>query len=686
MIVLSSNKPAANRGALFAVAAMLLVTTCGAAQAASDQQFGTFGLDLTARDPSIKPGDDFYRYANGHWLQTTHRPSDRSRWGNFDLLEEAAEEQVHGMIENLPRNTPAGGIEQQVGDYYRALMDEAAINAAGVGPVRGSLNVIDAARTYSDIAELMGRPDLHLNVPLLVSIAIDEKNPDRYLVRVSQSGLGLPDRDYYLKQDEKFVTVRAQYRLHLENMLRLAGEADSAGKAQQIFDFETAIASRHWPREKSRDRDLTYNPRSAAQMEQLAPEFPWRAMLTPLGLDRHQQFNIAEPEAVGNLGKLVTAVPIPVLRSYLKVHFLDSVAAALPTPFDQEHFDFYERRLNGQSESGERWKRAVSASNHAMGNAIGHLYVNQYFPPSTKAKILELVRNLQQAYIERLHNAAWMSVETRKVAAEKATMFRLQIGYPDKWIDYSFLVIRPNDALGNQIRAQLFNWQRQLHRVDLPTDRDEWLLNPQTVNAYYDAPFNEVVFPAAILQPPFFDPDSDPAVNYGAIGGVIGHEMGHAFDDQGSKSDARGVLRSWWLPQDSAAFNNLGDRLVGQYDLYEPVPGLHINGRVNLGENMADLAGLSIAYVAYHSSIKGGVPPVLSGLTGDQRFFLSCAQMWRTLISDEKLRNQIMSDAHSPQQFRVDGIVRNVDAWYGAFGIRPGDALYLAPSDRIHIW
>lgn len=686
MIHLLPKSSSAISGALFALAAILFIPVSEAGQPASDSPFGEFGLDLTAQDQSIKPGDDFYRYANGHWLDTAKRPSDRTRWGNVDLVAEATDEQIRRVIQTLLPAAAAGSIEQKVGDYYRAFMDVAAIDAAGLRPAQASLDAIDAARTYSAIATLMGRPDLRLYSPFLVSFAVDEKDPDRYLVEVGQSGLGLPDRDYYLNTGAKFVAIREQYREHLEHMLKLVGEADSTRKAQQIVDLETAIANLHWSRDKRRQRELIYNPRSLAQMRQLAPHFPWRALLVPMGLGSRQQFNIAEVDTVGHLGELFTDTPVTVWQSYLKVHFLDSFADVLPARFDDEHFDFYGRKLNGQREQRERWKRAVSSTGHAMGEAVGQLYIKENFPPAAKAQVLDLVEKLRQAYIERLKTTAWMSEGTREVAVQKAAMFRLKIAYPDKWRDYSSLIVRPGDAFENQVRAQNFEWRRQLDRVDRPTDRDEWEVGPQIVNAYYGAPFNEVVFPAAILQPPFFDPNADSAINYGAIGTIIGHEMGHAFDDQGAKSDGAGVLRTWWLPQDTAAFKKLGDQLADQYDAYEPIPGVHINGHVTLGENIGDLAGLSIAYIAYHSSLEGRVPPVLEGLTGDQRFFLAWAQVWRTLMSDEAARNQVMTDAHSPQKFRTNGVVRNVDAWYAAFGIGPGDKLYLPPSQRVYIW
>ena len=670
----------------FLTALALCVTSVQAAEPPARPQYGDFGLDLSARDPSIKPGDDFYSYATGHWLATHSIPADRTRWGTLDQLSEEADERVRKLIQGLPENAPAGSIEQKVGDYYHAFLDQNAIDAAGLKPAQPALDAIAAARSYDDIAALMGRPDLQLKSPVDFGIGIDAKNPDRYLTIVGQGGLGLPDRDYYLKDDPKFQEIRAQYRAHLEKMLSLAGAADAAAKATQILALETKMADCHWPRARLRERDLTYNLRSLAQLEQMTPGYPWKSMFTAAGLQDRSEVNVAQPDAVEKLAKVFTSTPVEVWQSFLVVHYLDSFAAVLPKQFDAESFDFFGRKLNGQQEQRERWKRAVAAVNDELGEAVGQLYVKEYFPPAAKAQALELVENLRKAYAAHFATVPWMSAATRKVALEKLAAFRPKIGYPDQWRDYSALQVRKDDALGNETRAIVFEWNRELKRIDQPTDRGEWHMTPQTINAYYNPVFNEVVFPAAILQPPYFDPHADAAVNYGAIGGVIGHEMGHGFDDQGSKSDAKGVLRTWWLPEDTASFKKLGDKLAAQYDSYEAVDGLHVNGRLTLGENIGDLSGLTIAYVAYHLSLHGKKAPVLNGLSGDQRLFLAWAQGWHTLIRDERLRNQVMTDPHSPARFRVNGVVRNVDAWYKAFDVKPGDKLYLAPEDRVHIW
>ena len=647
---------------------------------------GTFGIDLTAQNPSVKPGDDFYRYANGHWLDTQAIPSDRARWGAIDQLAEQTDDQIRKLIQNLPEHAPAGSIEQRVGDYYRAFLDQNSIDAAGLKPAQPALEVIAAAHSYQDIATLMGRADLDLKSPIGVGISTDQKNPDRYLTDIGQSGLGLPDRDYYLNPDAKFSEIRHQYRAHLEKMLSLAGYQDPAEHARQILELETRIAECHWPRAKRRERELTYNLRTVAELEQLAPNFPWKNLLAALGLQDRKEFDVVEPDAVQQLARLFTTVPVAVWQNYLRVHLLDGFAAVLPKPFDDEAFDFYSLKLNGQQQQRERWKRAVSAVNRAMGEAVGQLYVKQYFSPAAKAQVLELVENLRVAYGRHFQSVPWMTATTRKVAQEKLSAFRPKIAYPDKWLDYSLLEVRGEDAFGNQIRAQVFEWRREVMRIDEPTDRDEWSMTPQTINAYYNPTFNEVVFPAAVLEPPLFDPKADAAVNYGAIGSVIGHEMGHGFDDQGAKSDAKGILHSWWLPEDTAAFKDRVDKLAAQYDSYEALPGLHVNGRLTLGENIGDLSGLTMAYEAYHLSLRGKQPPVLGRLTGDQRFFLAWAQAYRSLIRDEKLRNQVTTDPHSPAMYRVNGVVRNIDAWYKAFDVQPGDKLYLPPGERVQIW
>jgi putative endopeptidase len=686
----SSARALLTMGVLGALAACTNVqqpgAAAGGAMSARQAQIGGFGLDLATIDRSVRPGDDFYRYAEGHWLDTHEIPADRSRWGASDALDEAAQLHVRELIEALPEGAPVGSAAQKVGDFYRSFMDTATINRLGLAPAQPGLDAIAKARTYEALLRLMGRHDLQLLSPIQLVIRPDDKNPDRYVVWIQQGGLGLPDRDYYLKSEPAYADVRAKYQTHIERMLTLAGDSDAAAEAASIVQLETQIATGHWPAAKRRNRDLTYNLRTHTELNELAPGFAWQELLAAAGVDEQQDYVVRELDAVGAAATAFKQVPVETWQRYLRYHYLERFADVLPKPIDEESFDFYGRILSGQQVERDRWKRAVSAANTALGEDVGEIYVQHYFPPEARAETIALVENMRAAYAERIRAAPWMSDATKKVALEKLSKFRPKIGHPDKWRDYATLEIRPEDAFGNAERAGAFDWRRQVLRINRPTDRDEWGMTPQTINAYYNPTFNEIVFPAAILQPPFFDPAADPAVNYGGIGGVIGHEMGHGFDDQGSKSDAFGVLHTWWQPQDEAAFKQLVDRLAAQYDAFEALPGQHVNGRLTLGENSGDVEGLSIAYVAYHLSLHGRPAAVLGGFTGDQRFFLSWAQVWQALWRDEYLRTQLLSNPHSPPRFRVNGAVRNVDAWYTAFKVQPTDKLYLPPEERVHIW
>ena len=666
--------------------AMSAPATAAPQPATPPARIGAWGVDLSSRDPSVKAGDDFYRFAIGHWLDTNEIPSDRTSWSTFAVLADEAERQLRGLVEALPANSAPGSNAQKVHDLYRTYLDAQTIENLGLKPLQPMLDAVHAVRTHEDVARLLGRPDMPLRTPIGEGITIDQKNPDRYIVAVAQSGLGLPERDYYLKDDPALKDIRAKYEVHIDRLLTLAGEKNGAAQAKSIVELETQIAKLHWPIAKRRQRDLTYNLRTRAELTKLAPDFPWQAQLAAAGIADQKEFVVRELDAVQGLGTLFRQIPVARWKSYMTYHLLEGSANVLPKAFDDERFDFYGRTLNGQPEQRERWKRALDALDNALGEATGEMYVARYFPPESKAKMQALVENLRSAYAERVKHLTWMSEDTKKVALEKLATFRPKIGYPDKWRDYSALEIHAGDAFGNSVRAAVFDWQRDVNRLGKPTDRGEWGMTPQTVNAYYNPTFNEIVFPAAILQPPYFYPNADAAVNYGAIGGVIGHEMGHGFDDQGSKSDARGVLRTWWAPADEQAFKKLVDRLATQYDGYTALPGLNLNGRLTLGENIGDLGGLSVAYEAYHISLKGQPPPTLDGLTGDQRFFLSWAQAWRSLMRDARLRTQVMSDPHSPPKFRVNGVVRNMDQWYAAFDIKPDDKLYLAPDERVKIW
>jgi putative endopeptidase len=648
---------------------------------------GAWGFDLSGMDRSVKPGDDFFAYTSGTWAKTTAIPADRARFGTFDQLGEQSVVDVHALLEDLGDTAGEPGSQtRKVVDFYRTFLDTGAIDAAGLAPLAPALAAIVAAKTHEDIAALLGRHDLPLQGPFEVAITEDQKNPDRYVLTVAQSGLGLPDKDYYLKDDERMRTVRAKYLVHLARVLELAHVPSAAKEAQAIFDFEMAAAKLHWDRAKSRDRDLTYNLRTKAELQKSAPDFPWARLLDTAGVGGQTELVLRQVDAIAPLAALFRKTPVSTWKSKLTVSLIANWASVLPKSIDDEVFEFRGRVLTGQPEQRARWKRGVAAVNQALGEAVGALYVERHFPPASKAAIVALVENLRRAYATRIDALSWMTPETKVVAREKLAAFAVKVGYPDRFRDYSALEVKKGDALGNLQRATLFEWNRQAKRIGQKTDRGEWTMVPQTVNAYYNATFNEIVFPAAILQPPYFDPNADPAVNYGSIGGVIGHEMGHGFDDQGAKADARGVLRTWWNDRDVAAFKKLVDSLADQYAAYEALPGVKLNGRLELGENIGDNGGLQVAREAYLLSRNGQADTVLDGFSADQRFFLGWAQVWRTVTRDEELRNRVMTDNHAPGQFRAKGPVRNMDSWYAAFDVKPGDRGYLPPEARVKIW
>jgi putative endopeptidase len=648
---------------------------------------GSFGVDLAGRDLNVSPGADFFRYANGTWMANTEIPADKTRWGTFDILREKSDADVRTIIEEVALAGGApGSIQQKIADYYNSFLNQDVINAAGMAPVQAEIAQINAIRNHEDAIRLISAPGVAVTSPIAIFVGLDDRNPDRYLCNMVHAGIGLPEREYYRRADDQFVQIRAAYVTYLERVLTLAGESNAAAKAQAVMAFETQIAERHWPIADRRDRDRTYNLKTRAEIRALAPRFPWDAGFEAAGLGAVQEVVVSELSAMGPLANLFVATPISTIKPYLIAALIRNNSAVLPQEVDDAVFDFYGRTLNGQPQQRERWKRGVQAVNGSLGEAIGQIYVQRHFPPASKAQMQELVENLRTAYGQRIDQLPWMSAETKIAAREKLAAFRPKIGYPDRWKDYSGLEVRAGDAYGNAKRQQIFDWNFDLARLSRPTDRDEWFMTPQTVNAYYNPTFNEIVFPAAILQPPFFDPNADAAVNYGAIGGVIGHEMGHGFDDQGAKSDARGVLRDWWNAEDVRRFEEVTGRLVAQYNAFSPLEGITVNGQLTLGENIGDNGGLQVSYHAYTSSLNGAAAPVLDGLTGDQRFFLGWAQAWRTLIRDQALRNQVLTDPHSPALYRCNGTVRNMDSWYAAFNIQPGDALYLAPEDRVTIW
>ncbi|GAB4516742.1 MAG: M13 family metallopeptidase [Amphiplicatus sp.] len=657
----------------------------GAETAAAGPELGAWGIETQHIDESVKPGDDFYRHVNAGWLDTFQIPDEFSSYGSFTVLFERSEERVKKIIEEAAAaNAPAGSPEQKIGDLYAAFLDVEAIDAKGFEPVAADFAYIDGLATHEDVARAFSRPDLVARSPFAAFVDVDSKQTDRYIVYLTQSGLGMPNRDYYL--DEKFADKRAQYKDYIEQALTLAGVEEAAQKAEAIYALEHRMAEVHWEPAKRRNRDLTYNLKTRAELKAFAPEAPWDAMFEAAGLGDQDEVVVREDDAIANLAKIFADTPVETWRAYLKFHVLTANAAVLPSALDAANFAFYGTALRGTPKQRERWKRAVAAVNDAMGEAVGKIYVEKYFPPESKAQMEALVANLRRALDERLDTLPWMSEATKAEAHRKLEKFVAKIGYPEKWRDYSDLEIAPGDAYGNNKRASAFAWNYAISRLGGPVDRTEWFMTPQTVNAYYSPNRNEIVFPAAILQAPFFDPHADPAVNYGGIGAVIGHEIGHGFDDQGRKSDGDGVLRDWWTPEDAANFQKLADRLGAQYAEYEPIPGFKVNPQLTMGENIGDLGGLAMAYHAYKLSLGGEEAPVIDGFTGDQRFFMAWAQVWKRVVREEQLKNQIASDPHSPARYRVNGVVRNMDAWYEAFDVQPGDALYLPPEERVQIW
>jgi predicted metalloendopeptidase len=663
----------------------------GQVPTAAKAVLGTWGVDLSGMDRSVKPGDDFFRYVNGAWFATAEIPPDRTTTGSFVQLDIQSETRVRGILSELEaRADNLTAEEKQVRDLYASYVDTERLERLGLDPARRDLATIAGVRTHDDVARVMASPDLGVESIFDVRIGVDDKNPDAYAVFIRQSGLGLPDRDYYRLDEKGIVAAREKYRAYIAEILRLGDVADAEAKAEAIFKLETEIAEIHWSRADRRDADKTYNPMRSLELAQFAPDFPWAEHLRESGIANpaagERQVIISEKSAFPGLASLFKRTSVDIWRDYLTFHYLSGHAPYLTKRFDDARFEFYGKVLGGQREQLARDKRGVRFVGGSMGENVGRLYVARYFPADAKAKAQDLVRNLLNVYRQRIETADWMSPETRRQALEKVGTFSVKIGYPDTWRDYSAFRVDPEDLLGNQARGSRFEWNRRLARLDGPVDRSEWGMSPQTVNAYYNSSLNEIVFPAGILQPPFFDPNADPAVNYGGIGAVIGHEISHGFDDQGSKYDAEGVLRNWWTEADRENFDERTTALVDQFAIYSPIPGLFVNGRLTLGENIADLAGLTVSHAAYHLSLNGAHPPVLDGFTGDQRLFLGYAQVWRFKAREETLRQRVLSDPHSPPEFRINGAVRNVDAWYDAMGVGPGDKLYLAPASRVHLW
>jgi len=662
---------------IFLLAAVSAVAISGAAMAADKPMYGAWGVDLTARDLSVKPGDDFNKYANGAWEKRTTIPADQASAGVFNDIYNRSQDQLRTLIETADASTQIGGL-------YKSFTDEAKVEQLDDAPLKPDLAAVQAVASKSDMAKSLGAahggfgPDL-----FSLDIYPDAKSPEVNALYIGQSGLGLPDRDYYLT--DGFKPQLEAYRAFAERALKMAGYADPAKAAADVIAFETAIAKVSWPVADRRDIDKVYNPMTLDELKAYAPEVPWTDYLAAAGITGRSQVILGEKSAVRDIAKLFGETSLDTLKAWRTVQGVQEMSPYLSKRFVDSRFEFV-KALSGQTSLRPRWKRGVTLVDGSLGEGVGQAYVAKYFPPSSKAQMVELIANLKVAMAQRIQKAPWMSPATKQAAETKLSKMQVMVGYPDKWRDYSGLKIDAGDLYGNVKRSGAFEWAYQLNDLGKPVDHGKWGMNPQTVNAYNGGLENKIVFPAGILQAPMFDPAADPAVNYGAIGAVIGHEISHGFDDQGRKIDETGKLRDWWTPEDAKRFDSQADVLGKQYDAYEAVPGMFINGKLTMGENIADLAGLQVAYDAYHASLKGKPAPVVGGMTGDQRFFLAFAQAWQDKARPDSLKQQMASDPHAPSSFRVIGPTRNVDAWYAAFGVKPGDKFYLPPEERSRIW
>ncbi|ODU24266.1 MAG: peptidase M13 [Sphingopyxis sp. SCN 67-31] len=651
-----------------------------AASAKADKpEIGDFGFDTTGMDKSVLPGNDFYAYANGTWAKNTAIPADKSNYGMFTALADLSQKRTQEILE-----AAKGDPNSMIGRAYASYLDSASVEAKGLAPIQPWLAKIRAV-DKPGLAALLAEADRNGVSHFFGGyVGQDDKNPDVYIYTMFQGGLGMPDRDFYLKDNERNAKLQAAYLKHLENVLTLAGEQDAAARAQAIYAFEKQIATVHWDKNDSSDATKVYNKMTLAELEKAAPGFDWTTFVRGIGV-KEDALLVSQPSAFTGEAKLIADAPIGVLRDALLVRSLDGFSDVLPDAVAQEAFSFYGTALSGTPQMQERWKRAVDFTTGNLGEAVGKDYVAKYFPPETKAEMDKLVKNVIAALGHRIDNLAWMQPETKVKAKKKLANFTTKIGYPDRWKDYGSLEIRADDLFGNALRANQWQHDDNISRLGGPIRRWEWGMTPMTVNAYANFGMNEIVFPAAILQPPFFDPKADPAINYGGIGAVIGHEISHHFDDQGSKYDETGKLADWWTPEDVKAFEAASKALVAQYDAYEVLPGEHLDGTFTLGENIGDLAGLNIAYDAYKASLGGKEAPVIDGLTGDQRFFLGWAQVWRRNYREQNLSQRISTDPHSPSIQRT-WVSRNLDPWYKAYQVKPGQKLYLDPKDRVRIW
>jgi putative endopeptidase len=680
-----------NRLIMATVSASIVISAASTAPASggdSPSSVLAAGLDFEGYDRSVRPQDDLFRFVNGEWLRKTVIPADRSNYGTFTALDDKAQADLRVIIEEAAqaRERPKGSDAQKVGDFYLSFMDSARVDALGIKPLLPQLARVDGLKSKEDVVLFLGEGQrIGLMHPIGFYVAQDEKNTSAYIPIVIQSGLTLPDRDYYLKADAKYAAIRDKYLAYAAQIIELAGLPDPAGSARRILAFETRLAEAQWTRVQNRDAIATYNKHTLTSAAALTPGLDWRRFFAGAGVPQ-QDFIVTQPSFFTALGKAIDEVPLDDWRLYLKYKLVNQYAPYLSAPFVEAHFNLHSRTLKGIEENRPRWKRAVEAIDDTMGEIAGRLYVERHFKPEAKRRMDELVANLIRAFEISIDELEWMTPATKREARAKLAKFTVKIGYPQKWKDYSALSIAADDLLGNLLRSAAVEHRRNLDKLGKPIDRTEWLMTPQTINAYYYPPMNEIVFPAAILQPPFFNVAADDAVNYGAIGAVIGHEISHGFDDQGRRYDGDGNLRDWWTADDEKGFKERAAGLVAQYSAFKPIDDQHVNGELTLGENIGDLSGLAVAFKAYQLSLGGKSAPLIDGFTGEQRFFMGWSQVWRRKYRDEELRVRLLTDPHSPSEFRANGVVPNMSEFQRAFDVKPGDKLYRAPEQRVEIW
>ncbi len=647
------------------------------------------GIDKTGFDQSVRPQDDFFDYVSGTWVANTEIPADKARWGTFDLLGEQSQEDVQALVDEVSaaENVETGSPKQKIRDFYNSYMDAEAATAKGISAIRGELDAIAAIDSMDGVFATFGSLSVYsVNGPIGLGIFSDMKDPDVNAIYVVQAGLTLPDRDYYLLDDEQFVNGRQLYLEYVTNVLELAGYEGAADRAERLMALETKLAEVMWTKEENRDWSKRYNPMNLDELNEMSPQINWALGFESVQIPLDKQFLVSQPSYFEAAGKIIEDTPLETWKDYLSFQTINTFAPVLGDQYAELSFNFFRKGLSGVEEQEPRWKRAVDSVNGNMGELLGQLYVEKHFQAESKERMDIMIQNLIKAYEVSILKLDWMSEDTKQQALDKLHKFTPKIGYPDKWIDYSKLEVVDGDLITNIKNGSNFAYNREIDKLDKPVDKTEWGMTPQTVNAYYNPVWNEIVFPASILQPPFFNVNADEAVNYGGIGAVIGHEIGHGFDDSGRKFDGDGVLRDWWTEEDTVRFDERKNALAAQYDSYDVIDGLTINGQFTSGENIGDLGGLSIAYLAYKMSLNGEEAPVIDGWTGDQRFFLGWAQVWRSKARDEETKQRLTTDPHSPPKFRANGAAINVPAFYEAFDVQEGDGMYLPPEERVKIW